>query len=208
MSEQQENQEKEKNLTGKQKKFAFAYLGEAGFCAAKAARLAGYNASSNVAFAVIGHELKNKPHVKKFIDDQMAEIGMTDKEVLATLARIARSSINDVIGVNGSFDLEQARENGSIHLVKKLKVKRIIKQKKTEVTDNMLTFLAQDEVDEIQSEVEILHEEIEFEMHDKHAAARDLGKHHKLFTDNINHSGEIEFATFQIETEQQSDDEP
>jgi hypothetical protein len=33
---------------------------------------------------------------------------------------------------------------------------------------------------------------IEFELHSAHDALRDIGKYHKMFTDNVQHSGEVE----------------
>lgn len=201
MSEVNENQEPEKTsaellrkLKGKEKAFALFYVGKARFNGAEAVKLAGYDPKDSIVAAVMACQLKKKDRIRDFIDAKMAEDGMQATEILARLSQIARGTINDVIGNSGTFDLEQARENGSIHLVKKLKTKRTIMQKKTEVTESMKTFLAEDEVDDIETQTEIIHEEIEFELHDPHAALIDLGKHHKLFTQKVDLAVEVETA--------------
>ena len=57
-------------LTVMQRRFIDAYMGPARYNATKAAKLAGY--SQRTAYS-IGHELKNKPHVRAAIDRRFAE---------------------------------------------------------------------------------------------------------------------------------------
>jgi hypothetical protein len=62
----------------------------------------------------------------------------------------------------------------------------------------MSSFLAPDEVEQIETDTEIIYEEIEFEMYSAHEGLRDLGKHHKLFTDKVDVSGEVNMADVHI----------
>lgn len=176
------SEEKEIKLTGKQKKFADAYLGEALFNATKAAKIAGYS-GTDITLASVGYENLRKPQISAYIEEKLETHGMGANEVIARLAEIARGKVDDILDENGNFDINFARSRGKTHLIKKLKQKRTIKQKKTEVSDSMQSFLADDEIEAIETDVEIIYEETEFELYSAHEALRDLGKHHKLFTD-------------------------
>lgn len=189
MSEEKE----EIKLTPKQKLFTDYYIGEARQNAAKAARLAGY---SEKTAKEVGYENLTKPHISDYISARLKELTLSAETVLARLTEIANGDVNDFLNENGHFDLQTARQNGKTPLIKKLKQKRTIKQKKTEVSESMQSFLAKDEIDEIETDVEIIYEETEFELYSAHEALRDLGKHHKLFTDKteIEHKGEVRFV--------------
>lgn len=194
---EQQQEPIKKKLTGKERSFLLAYLGAARFNATKAAKLAGYKANSETAFSVIGYQNLRKLHISEEINKFFEEHLMTAEECLARLTNIGRCSIDDVISDHGSwFDLEKARGNGAIQFVKKLKVKRARK----EVTSEILEHSGDHEPLKEELESTILHEEIEFEMYDAHDAVKDIGRHHKLFTDNHHLSGELEYVTFEIET--------
>lgn len=172
-----ENSNNQADLTIKEQEFVHFFLGEANRNATKAAQLAGYTGNRNV-LGVTAHRLLKKPHVRAYIDQVMDEAAMKAREVLHRLANIARGSIDDVLTDTGVwFDLEKARSNGSIHLVKKLKNKRLIKETKIE-------FVSTPDGEQ-RIETSIISEEIEFEMYDVLAALRDLGKYHKLFSDKV-----------------------
>lgn len=190
-----------KPLTGKEKLWFLAYVGVCKFNATKAAKIAGYKCSNENGFACIGYQNSRKLHILEHIEAFFAEHLMSAEECLSRLTEIASVSIDDVISDKGSwFDLEKARENGSIHFVKKLKSKRITKQVKRKVETH--PDLNSDETEEIDENIEtsIISEEVEWEMYDAHAAIRDIGRHHKLFTDNHHLSGELEYVTFDIDT--------
>lgn len=177
-----EKTKEEKKLTGKQKKFADYYLNEALFNATKAAELAGYKGDKKT-LAQVGYENLRKPDISGYIEEKLEAHAMGVNETVARLAEIARGNLDDLQDENGHFDIKLARERNKTHLLKKVKQKRTLKQKKTEIRDDMRGFLAQDEIEDIESEVEIIYEEVEVEIHDSHAALRDIGKIHKLFTD-------------------------
>lgn len=185
--------ETEEKLNPKQKKFADFYLGEALFNATKAYRLAGYSGDDNALSAGASRLLRNVK-VSAYIEEQLATQGMGANEVITRLAEIARGDIDDVQNADGYFDIHLARKRNKTGLLKKFKCKRTIKQKKTEIVDNMRTFLAEDEIEDIESETEIIYEEVEYEMYSKHEALRDLGKFHKLFTDKVEHGGSVEMS--------------
>lgn len=108
-------------LTPKQQRFVDAYLGQANFNGAKAARLAGY--SEKVAKEIACENL-TKPHVKEAIERGMAELAMPPGEVLARLSEQASATVEDFLtlprGGEWRIDLEKARRRGKLHLVHKL----------------------------------------------------------------------------------------
>jgi phage terminase small subunit len=182
--------EKEKKLNPQQKVFVEKYLGEANFNATEAARLASYKGNRNT-LGVTAYHLLRIPKIKEEIDEALSAMTMPANAVLSRITQIADGKVTDFYNDKGRFDLWLAKERGVDHLVKKIKEKRTIKQKKTEVRDDMRTFLADDEIEPIESDVEIIYEEVEFELHDAHGALRDLGKYHKLWTDKTEVSGVV-----------------
>ncbi len=184
--------ETEIKLNGKQKAFIAAYLGEAHFNATKAAEMAGYSGDSN-ALSQRGFELVRNSKIQALIDDGLANMSMSANEVIARLNQIARGKITDVLDEEGNFDLAGAKKRAKDGLIKKLKRKRTLKQKKTEVADSMRDFLGEDEINDLETETEIIYEEVEFELYSSHEALRDLGKYHKLFTEKVEHSGNLGF---------------
>lgn len=182
------SEETPKQLTGKQLLFANYYIGEARQNATKAAILAGY--SKKTAYS-IGSENLRKPEISAYIEVRQKDLILSATTVLTRLTEIANGKVTDFLDADKKFDLEKAKNEGKDGNLKKLKIKRTIKEKKTEVRDDMRGFLADDEAEAIETESEIIYEEVEFELYSAHEALRDLGKHHKLFTENINHGGEI-----------------
>lgn len=174
------SEKKEQKLNPQQKLFADYYLGEALFNGTQAARMAKYGGDDNALASAASRMLRNVK-VSAYIDEKLSTYGMSANEVIARIAEIARGKVDDVLDGNGHFNLETARTRNKTHLLKKLKTKRTLKQKKTEVRDDMRQFLAEDEIEDIETDVEILYEEVEFEMYSAHEALRDLGKMHKLF---------------------------
>ncbi|HEY0429002.1 MAG TPA: terminase small subunit [Pyrinomonadaceae bacterium] len=182
------DEREEIKLTPKQKLFADYYLHEAHFNGTKAAELAEYK-GNRATLAAVAYENLRKPQIKTYIDERLSAMTMPSNVVLATLTEYAEGNIEDVCDEHGNFSFELAKKRRKTHLIKKLKVKRSIKQRKTEVREDMRGFLAEDEIEDLQSDVEILHEEVEFELYSAHEARRDLGKYHKLFTEKHEHTG-------------------
>jgi len=103
-------------LMAQQRKFVDAYLGEAKFNAAKAARAAGYSENH---INKTGGRVKRHPLVKQAIEEGLDERGLTKFEVLDRLSDHARGEYADFIGDEGTVDLKGLREAGLMHLVKK-----------------------------------------------------------------------------------------
>ena len=166
-------------LTGKQKAFVNAYLGEAKFNATEAARLAGYS-GDDTTLAAVGYENLRKPQIEAEVRARFNEATMSANEVLARLTEIATGRITDFLDEDGAFSLKITKQRGKDHLLKKLKIKRSSKKvdSLTEGDDDSRETL----------ETSLVHEDVELEMYSAHEALRDLGKFHKLFAERIEHS--------------------
>lgn len=166
-------------LTGKQKAFVNAYLGEAKFNATHAARLAGYK-GDDTTLAAVGYENLRKPQIEAEVRARFNEATMSANEVLARLTEIATGRITDFLDEDGAFSLKVTKQRGKDHLLKKLKIKRSTKKVESYPEGR------EDERETI--ETALMHEDVELEMYSAHEALRDLGKFHKLFAERIEHS--------------------
>lgn len=166
-------------LTGKQRAFINAYLGEAKFNATEAARIAGYR-GDDATLAIVGYENLRKPKIEAEVKARFNEATMSANEVLARLTEIATGRITDFLDEDGAFSLKVTKQRGKDHLLKKLKIKRSSKKVEsfTEGQDDGCETI----------ETALVHEDVELEMYSAHEALRDLGKFHKLFTERIEHS--------------------
>jgi phage terminase small subunit len=103
----------------------------------------------------------------KFADEikaRIEEIQMDADEVLRRLAEHARGDIGEFASIANSVELA---EHPLSRIIKKYK-KRIYRPKNGEP-----------------------YEEIELELYDAHSALVDIGKHLALFTDKVEHSGNV-----------------
>jgi len=139
--------------TDLQQQWLLEYL-DNGFNATQAAKDAGYQCSSEASFRQQGSENLNHPALRKLRNAFMKR-HMGADEALSRLAEIARSDMQDFIGVDGDgkvfFDFQKAKERGKLHLLKKLKMKQ---------TEDPET-----------GEVET---KVEFEIYDKRKALNDI----------------------------------
>jgi phage terminase small subunit len=166
-----------KALTGKQKIFVEAYIGEARFNATEAARIAG-----------LRHPNKQGPRelvkvgIKQAIAARLDEAAMSANEVLFRLTEIARGDADDFLDEQGRFDLQRIRERKKTGLIKKIKQKNTSKKVDKYETEG-------DEPETI--ETSLVYQEIEFELYSAPEALALLGKHHKLFTEKHEHSFDL-----------------
>jgi phage terminase small subunit len=158
------------NLTGKQKLFADYYVGECSLNATRAAARAGYAGDENTK-AVTGSRLLRNAKVRAYIDEQLKDLAASPSEILTILTRQAKGSLADVLDAHGDFDLDDAKKRGVDTLLKKLKVK--------------------ERYDPVDKEIERTYE---YELYDAQSAAVHLGKVYKLFTDRIEHGGNLGFS--------------
>ena len=105
--------EKPVTFTVKQRAFMKAYLGEANFNGAKAARIAGYSVKTARDMA---SENLAKPHIAREIKRRLDLIGLSEAEVSSRLGQMARGEIpTKTVDKDGeitvTFDERQALEN-------------------------------------------------------------------------------------------------
>jgi phage terminase small subunit len=156
-------------LTKKQRVFIEEYL--QCWNAAEAARRAGYSerTARNQASRLLA-----KANIQEEVQKRISDKAMSADEVLQRLADMARGDVGDFFDIEKmSFhlSLEKAKELGLTHLIKKVKQRTTITQKK--------------DGDEEENHW------IEVELHDAQAALVHLGRHHKLFTDKQEFTGEM-----------------
>lgn len=153
--------------TKKQRVFIEEYL--RCWNASEAARRAGYKTKANV----IGAELIALPSIKAVVEKRIDEMKMDTDEVLSRLASYARGSLEPFIRINDDgttdFDFSHPDAKKNIHLIKKIKTKRKI--------------LVEGKGDEAESWE---HEWVEVELHDPVHCLELIGKHKRLFEENVN----------------------
>lgn len=131
--------------------------------ATDSARAAGYKDPEQS-----GWENKQKLEIQEAIQARLDELHMSANEVLARLTDHARGSLSDFLRIapNGALEGFDLSEDKPLHLLRKASL-------------TSRTFKG------------ITEETVTIELYDAQAALVHLGKHHKLFTDNVNLSGEV-----------------
>jgi phage terminase small subunit len=132
------------------------------FNATEAARRAGYAGDDN-ALGVTGHRMLRNAKIQEAIEAFYEEHAMPAKEVAWRLARIARADMGDYTGVTKPSDLKDVDS----YPVKKIETTG------RRLADGSVTV------------------KMRVELHSQLQALEDIGKHHGLFTDKTEHSGEI-----------------
>lgn len=152
---------KSKGLTNKQQAFVAHYLRD--FNATQAAIRAGYSARTASA---IGSENLRKPLISRAIQDHLDGLKVGADEVLYRLGEHARGTMEDFINPDELPEIFKAAAGSKkLHLVKKaIHTKRYT------------------------SKGELIETKTEFELYDAQSALGLLGKHHKLFTDRVDHT--------------------
>jgi phage terminase small subunit len=119
-----------------------------------------------------GSDLLTKTDISAEIQRRVDELTMGGQEVLARLAEHARADYKDFITVadNGDINLDMMKAEGKTHLIKKVTQRRTIRTTKDSQIDETV---------------------LSVELHDAQAALVQIGKHHKLFTDQVQQSGEV-----------------
>lgn len=152
-----------KKLNAKQTVFVNEYL--KCWNAAESARRAGYSVRTA---REIGRENLTKPNIRAEITARLDEVHMSADEALKLMADMARGDMGEFLDVSGmgfNLDLQDAKSRGLTKLIRKVKQKTTI-------------FSAKKESDEDRE----VHE-LEIELYDAQAAARDVLKIHGKFID-------------------------
>lgn len=159
-------------LTTKEHAFIEHYL--ACWNGAQAARDAGYSPKTAKEQA---SRMLTKVNVQEAIQVRLAELKMSADEVLARLTEHARGSLADFIDVaQPSIDLEDAGDMDEAHATVSGWRLNLAKAEHA----GKLHLLKKLKSGQWGPEIEI---------HDAQAALALLGKHHKLFTDKVEHTG-------------------
>lgn len=138
---------------------------ELGFNQTKAAIAATYSKKSA---RNQGYRLMKKDDIRKAIDLRLAELVMSKNETLARLTDQGRGDMGDFANVKSARTLAS---HPNSNLIKKFK--------RTITT----TTTGKDATKETTTE-----ERIELELYDAQAAMVQIGRYHKLFTDNFDHT--------------------
>lgn len=131
-----------------------------------------YPKSSDDAARANAARLIANDNISAEIQRRIDERAMGKDEVLTRLADHARADIRDFLAVsnNGDVALDISAAEGKTHLIKKVTQRHSTRTTKDSVTEDTVLTL---------------------ELHDAQAALVQIGKHHKLFTEQQEHSGEI-----------------
>lgn len=158
-------------LTDKQIVFVEAYLET--FNATEAARRAKYKGSYGT-LRSIGSENLTKPNIRARINERLEEMAMGANEVLARISRMADSpDITDFIAEKELYDRD---DEGRIYLVGYTLTVDLDAIRKAGLGNQIK------KITQTSSGIQI-------EWYDAHAALRDLGRYHKLFTDKVEIDG-------------------
>jgi phage terminase small subunit len=160
-------------LTNKQRAFVMEYVKD--FNATRAAVRAGYSERS--AYST-GHDNLKKPEIAAAIQAAIDDRLMGKDEVRLRLADIARGDMGelmDITSMSFGLDLEAAKEKGLTKLIKKIRQTTTISSKGDEETERTV---------------------IDLELYDAQAALTTLGKHLRLFDENMNINGEVRLSGF------------
>lgn len=151
-------------LDPQQQLFVEKYF-EVGFNQTKAAIAAGYAKRS--AYNQ-GYRLMKNDDIRKAIDLRFSELVMTKNEVLGRLADHARGDMGDFATVHSARTLAN---HPSSNLIKKFKRTITTTTTGKEATKETTT-----------------EEKIELELYDSQDAMIQIGRYHKMFTDNFDHT--------------------
>lgn len=162
------------SLTGKQQAFVNAYLGKAKFNATQAARLAGYSGNDNV-LAQMGHKLVRNGKISLAIEARLKESAMSADENLMHIGEIARGVIRPSFFFVREVVTEQGENGNEIKTVK---------------TTGELDWNKLDKYGHLVKSISFTANGPKIELHDRLRALELIGKHHRLFTDKHEVTGE------------------
>lgn len=161
-------------LTHKQKLFVEYYLQH--WNATLAAEQAQYRGNRKT-LGSVGTENLAKPAIKEHIEKRLSETVMTSNEVLSRLGNMARSfDVTKYITLKERFEVVTKTVNGE-------------EKHYREFAGHIISFdlekLQRDGFSHLIKKIKQTTNGIEIEWHDQRLALVDIGKHHKLFTDNL-----------------------
>lgn len=129
------------------------------------------------------YRLFEMPEFQEAISRRLTETVMSADEVLMRLADHARGDVGDYIMESGGdlrIDINAAKKAKRTHLIKKVTQRRFVRKT--------------DDSEEEETTITI-------EMYDAQAALVHIGKHHRLFTDKVELSGDIDIAFVNVDVD-------
>lgn len=121
---------------------------------------AGYKVKNRQTAASIASENLRKSHIREAIDLRLQENTLSANQVLQVLSQQALGDIRYVVNKYGEPDFKLAIKNNATQTIKRWKRRKVITEGTTV-------------------------EEYDIELHDPQAAAVQLGRYYKLFTDKV-----------------------
>lgn len=121
---------------------------------------AGYKVKNRQTAASIASENLRKSHIREAIDLRLQENTLSANQVLQILSQQALGDIRYVVNKYGEPDFKLAIKNNATQTIKRWKRRKVITEQTTV-------------------------EEYDIELHDPQAAAVQLGRYYKLFTDRV-----------------------
>lgn len=119
-----------------------------------------------------------KPNIRREIEYRLTQDAMSKSEVLKRIGDMARASLQPFIKIADDgfvyFDFSHEDALKNLHLIRKIKTKR---ERRVDGSG--------DSAEEWEGEW------VEVELHNAADALRDIGRHHKMFTDKIESSGYV-----------------
>lgn len=152
-----------KKLKPRQQLFVVAYL-DNGWNASQAAIAAGY---SDKCSTVTGSKLMANANIRAAIDEGLKAGQLSADQVLKRLAEMATVNLADFVDQDGKINDEVFRKKG--YLVKKHKSKTVVIRGK-------------------EGDLPEEHTDREIELHDAQNALIHIGRYHKLFKDQVDHT--------------------
>ncbi len=125
---------------------------------------AGYKVKNRQTAAAIASENLRKSHVRDEIDKRLQENTLSANQVLHILSTHALGDIRYILNKDGEPDLRIAKRNRATSTIKRWKTRKTIID-----TENKVTTIIESDI----------------ELHDPQAAAVQLGRYYKLFTDRV-----------------------
>lgn len=160
-------------MTDKQKIFCEKYI--QCWNATEAARQAGYKGSDDTLRAIASENL-TKPNVREYINERMDQVSMSTNEILHRLTEWGRGTVepfltHDDFSEALSVNTDEAKK--AIGLIKKIKQDETVLKPQLKDSDT------------------VLKRKFEVELHDAKDAVIQLAKIRGMYTEKVEHSGEI-----------------
>jgi hypothetical protein len=173
------------HYTHREKLFVFHYLTDDRHVAVNAVREAGYGCTTYGSTRQMASEILRRPKIQAAINKAFESLVMPKMELLHRLSKVAGGSVEDVLNENDEFDMAYARKAGTAFLLKKVKIERDVVEVKSETVGVLPGDEGEGEPEIF--ERSIIKEKVTFEIHDPLRAIEMLGKHARLFNENIQH---------------------